>query len=89
MGLRYDVEGATWVWDEGEMGFSDDIQPLTAFSSDFEGDIPVPDTVVFYGTTAENDALTLEAGQVAVDTERNTLRLHDGVTQGGFELPYE
>lgn len=35
------------------------------------------------GTTAENDAFTGAIGEVTMDTEKNQLRVHDGVTQGG------
>lgn len=36
------------------------------------------------GTTAENDAFTGAEGEIVVDTEKHELRVHDGVTQGGF-----
>lgn len=36
------------------------------------------------GTTAQNDAYTGRAGSISVDTELNTLRVHDGSTAGGF-----
>ena len=38
------------------------------------------------GTTAENDAFTGAEGEIVVDTERHELRVHDGVTQGGFRI---
>lgn len=38
------------------------------------------------GTTAENDAFTGAEGEITVDTERHELRVHDGVTQGGFKV---
>ncbi len=38
------------------------------------------------GTTAENDAFTGAVGEVTVDTEKNTLRVHDGSTVGGHEI---
>lgn len=38
------------------------------------------------GTTAENDAYTGEAGTVSVDTEKNEIRLHDGITVGGWPM---
>lgn len=38
------------------------------------------------GTTAENDAFTGAEGEIVVDTERHELRVHDGVTQGGFKI---
>jgi len=37
------------------------------------------------GTTAENNSLTLPAGEIAIDTERKAVRLHDGTTPDGFE----
>lgn len=39
------------------------------------------------GTTAENDAFTGAEGEITVDTEKHELRVHDGVTQGGFTIP--
>lgn len=39
-----------------------------------------------YGTTAQNNALTLPAGFLTIDTEKHAIRFHDGVTQGGFEV---
>lgn len=38
------------------------------------------------GNTAKNNQLVLSPGELSVDTERNTLRLHDGVTLGGVEV---
>lgn len=38
-------------------------------------------------TTAAADALILPEGVLYVDTTRDELRLHDGVTPGGFRLP--
>lgn len=38
------------------------------------------------GTTAENDAFTGAEGEITVDTEKHELRVHDGVTQGGFKV---
>lgn len=38
------------------------------------------------GTTAENDAFTGAEGEIVVDTERHELRVHDGVTRGGFKI---
>lgn len=38
------------------------------------------------GTTAENDAFTGAEGEITVDTEKHELRVHDGVTQGGFVI---
>lgn len=39
------------------------------------------------GSTADNDSLTGPAGAVSVDTEKNQMRLHDGVTAGGHVIP--
>ena len=38
------------------------------------------------GTTAQNDAFTGSIGEVTVDTDRKSLRLHDSVTQGGRDM---
>lgn len=38
------------------------------------------------GTTAENLLFTGAQREITVDTDRNTLRVHDGVTPGGFAL---
>ena len=38
------------------------------------------------GDTAQNNTLTLPAGEVSVDTEKKAVRLHDGSTLGGFEI---
>ena len=38
------------------------------------------------GTTAQNDAFTGAVGEISVDTDKDTLRVHDGSTAGGFEV---
>jgi hypothetical protein len=38
------------------------------------------------GTTAQNDAFTGAIAEVSVDTDKNYIRVHDGVTMGGHEL---
>ena len=38
------------------------------------------------GTTAQNDAFTGAIAEVSVDTDKNFIRVHDGVTVGGHEL---
>lgn len=38
------------------------------------------------GTTAQNDAFTGAEGEIVVDMQKHTLRVHDGVTLGGFEM---
>lgn len=38
------------------------------------------------GTTAENNAFTGAVGEVTVDTDKNTVVVHDGVTAGGTPL---
>ena len=37
------------------------------------------------GTTAQNDAFTGAAGEISIDTQTDSLRIHDGSTAGGFE----
>ncbi len=41
------------------------------------------------GTTAENLLFTGAQREVVVDTDTNSLRVHDGITQGGFAVPTE
>jgi len=38
------------------------------------------------GTTAEHSSFTGAAREVTVDTDKNTLIVHDGVTVGGIEI---
>lgn len=38
------------------------------------------------GTTAQNNAFTGLAGELTMDTESKTLRIHDGETLGGFTV---
>lgn len=38
------------------------------------------------GTTAEHSSFTGEEGEVTINTSKDTLVVHDGSTQGGFEL---
>ncbi|MDE6250206.1 MAG: hypothetical protein K2M34_01040 [Alphaproteobacteria bacterium] len=38
------------------------------------------------GTTAQNDEYTGLAGEITMDTDTNTLRIHDGQTQGGHAV---
>jgi len=38
------------------------------------------------GTTAQNDVFTGGAGELSVDNEKYTLRVHDGAIAGGYEL---
>jgi hypothetical protein len=38
------------------------------------------------GTTSQNNAFTGAAGEISVDTEVKTIRIHDGSTQGGLTL---
>ena len=38
------------------------------------------------GTTAQNDAFTGAVAEVSVDTDRDSLRVHDGTTMGGKEI---
>jgi hypothetical protein len=43
-------------------------------------------TRLLRGNTAQNNAITLPPGTVTINTDDNSLRLHDGVTRGGFEI---
>lgn len=38
------------------------------------------------GTTAENDVFTGAVGELTMDTDKNDIRLHDGVTPGGHKI---
>ena len=38
------------------------------------------------GTTAENDAFTGAVGEITVDTQTNTIRVHNGASAGGQDL---
>lgn len=38
------------------------------------------------GTTAEHSSFTGAAAEITVNTSKNTAVVHDGSTQGGFEL---
>ena len=38
------------------------------------------------GTTSQNDSFTGAVGEVTVDTNSESLRIHDGSTAGGFEV---
>lgn len=49
----------------------------------------VQQTQLRRGTTAENEAFTGALGEVTVDTDLQTLRLHDGSTAGGVILKRE
>lgn len=39
------------------------------------------------GTTAENDVFTGAVGELTMDTDTNGIRIHDGTTVGGFDVP--
>ena len=39
------------------------------------------------GTTAENDDFVGAVGELTMDTEKKQIRIHDGSTQGGVEIP--
>jgi hypothetical protein len=39
------------------------------------------------GTTTQNDSFTGAAGELSVNSDIDALRIHDGSTQGGFEIP--
>jgi len=38
------------------------------------------------GTTSQNNSFTGAVGEISVDTDKDTLRVHDGSTAGGFEV---
>jgi hypothetical protein len=38
------------------------------------------------GTTAQNDSFTGAVGELSVDTDVKTIRIHDGSTAGGFSV---
>jgi hypothetical protein len=38
------------------------------------------------GTSAQNDSFTGAAGEVSIDTDSNSIRIHDGATAGGVEI---
>ena len=38
------------------------------------------------GTATQNNAFTGAVGELSVNTTNNTIRVHDGSTQGGHEL---
>ncbi|MDB4351135.1 hypothetical protein OAA34_00315 [bacterium] len=38
------------------------------------------------GTTSQNNSFTGAAGEISLDTDKDTIRVHDGSTAGGFEL---
>jgi len=38
------------------------------------------------GTSAQNDTFTGASGELSVDTDNKTIRIHDGTTQGGFAV---
>ena len=38
------------------------------------------------GTTAQNNSFTGALGEISIDTQLDTIRVHDGSTAGGFEL---
>lgn len=42
---------------------------------------------IIKGTTEQNDAFTGVEGALTYDTETKNLRIHDGTTEGGFEIP--
>lgn len=38
------------------------------------------------GTTAQNDSFTGSTGEISIDSTKDTIRVHDGSTAGGFEM---
>ena len=46
----------------------------------------MPTTVQFRrGTTSQNNSFTGAAGELSIDTDNDSIRVHDGSTAGGFE----
>ena len=39
------------------------------------------------GTSADNDAFTGEQGEITFDNTNNRLRVHNGIKEGGYEIP--
>lgn len=39
------------------------------------------------GTTLENNAFTGAVGEITMDTDTNSIRIHDGNTPGGVQIP--
>ncbi len=39
------------------------------------------------GTTAQNDNYTGSVGELTIDTDLDTLRIHDGINSGGHTMP--
>ena len=39
------------------------------------------------GTTAENEVFTGAVGELTMDTDTNSIRVHDGSTVGGIQIP--
>lgn len=85
--VGFHQDGEEWLLDEGEMGFSGEIEPLTDVSFMVYGEPPAVSPELISGDTAYNNGLTLDEGEVSVDTELNQIRIHDGETPGGFEIP--
>jgi len=47
----------------------------------------MPTTLQFRrGTTSQNNSFTGALGEISVDTDKDTIRVHDGSTAGGFEI---
>lgn len=42
---------------------------------------------ILRGTTAKNDAYVGKEGELTFDTQQRALRIHDGVTAGGYQFP--
>jgi len=40
------------------------------------------------GTTSQHGSFTGAAGEITVDTDKDTVVVHDGAQAGGFALPY-
>lgn len=42
---------------------------------------------IIKGTTAQNEAFTGAEGALSYDSDKKNLHIHDGATEGGFEIP--
>ena len=42
---------------------------------------------IIKGTTAQNEAFTGAEGALSYDSQKKNLHVHDGATEGGFEIP--
>ena len=41
----------------------------------------------YSGTASENDEAVLADGKMSINTDRKSIHIHDGIRQGGYEIP--